>query len=207
MSPLLSLKILLLAFANLALGLESYTCVQWVGIGLSLTAAVLLSKAGRAVPLVGYAWLLFTCASYSTSDYFVRVQFPIFTPYLSFVHASIVITLLSYATGGVFGVLALPFSGKYPRRVWTHYALPFALAWLAAMMFLFSCFGLIGIVHGNIVQSTRGLISIGIGYLLARAGHVHIERSVDRRTMVRRLAAALLMLLAVALFSLGAAKA
>jgi hypothetical protein len=74
-------------------------------------------------------------------------------------------------------------------------------------MCLFACFGLIGVVHGNIVQSTRGLISIGIGYLLARAGHAHIEERVSRATMLRRVVAGVLMLLAVALFTLGARAA
>lgn len=203
-SPLLSLKILMLAVVSIALGIESYTPVQWAGIALSLTAAFLLARAGRAVPLRGYLWLVFTCASYATSDYYIGVQFPIFRQHLSFVRASVVITLLSYVTGGVFGVLALPFAGHFPRRVWTHYALPFALTWLGAMMCLFACFGLIGLVYGNIVQSTRGLVSIGIGYLLARAGHAHIEERVSRVTMLRRAAAGILMLLAVALFRLGA---
>lgn len=205
-SPLLSLKILMLAGLSLALGLERYTSVQWIGIALSLGAAFLLGKAGKAVPVRGYLWLLFTCASYAASDYFIRVQFPLFTPHMPFVRASVVITLLSYVVGGLFGLLALPFAGRFPRRVWTHYALPFALAWLGAMMFLFACFGLIGVVHGNIVQSTRGLISIGIGYAVARAGHAHIEVRVDRATMFRRALAGALMLLAVVLFSLGAAR-
>ncbi len=205
-SPLLSLKILMLALASLGLGIERYTAVQWTGIALSLAAAFLLGRAGTPMPLRSCLLLFFTCASYASSDFFIRAQFPIFTPRLSFVRSSVVITLLSYVVGGVFGVLALPFAGRFPRTVWTHYALPFAIAWLAAMMLLFACFGLIGVVHGNIVQSTRGLISIGIGYLLARAGHAHIERRVGRSTMLRRAAAGILMLLAVALFSLGTAK-
>ncbi len=203
-SPLLSLKILMLALASLVLGLERYAAVQWLGIALSVAAALLLSRAGRAMPLPAILWLLFTCASYATSDYYIREQFGLFIPPLSFVRASVVITLLSYATGGIFGLAALPFTGRFPIRVWTHYALPFALTWLGAMMCLFACFGLIGIVHGNIVQSTRGLISIGLGYLVARAGHAHIEERVGRSVLLRRAVAAILMMLAVALFSLGA---
>ncbi len=202
-APLLSLKILLLALLSLALGIERYTGTQWAGIALSLGAAFLLSRSGAPLPLAGAFWLLFTCAAYATSDYFIRAQFPIFAPHASFVRASITITLLSYVTGGLFGIAALPFAGRFPWKVWTHYALPFSLAWLGAMLCLFACFGLIGLVYGNIVQSTRGLMSIGIGYLLARAGFVHLEAKVSRGTMARRVAAALLMLLAVVLFSQG----
>ena len=202
-SPLLSLKILLLALDSLALGVERYAALQWLGIALSIAAALLLGKAGRPIPARGYALLLLTCALYGTSDYFIRVQFPIFTATLPFVRASIVITLLSYTVGGVFGLLALPFAGRLPLRAWTHFALPFAAAWLAGMLFLFACFGKIGVVHGNIVQSTRGLISIGIGYALARAGHARLEQRVDGATLLRRILAGVGMLLAVALFTLG----
>ncbi len=202
-APLLSLKILMLAVLSLVLGIERYSGTQWAGIALAVGAALLLGRAGTALPLRGVFWLLFACASYATSDYFIRVQFPIFSPHASFVRASITITLLSYVTGGLFGLAVLPFAGRFPWKVWTRYALPFSVAWLGAMLCLFACFGLIGLVYGNIVQSTRGLMSIGIGYLLARAGFVHIEARVSRGTTLRRLAAGLLMLLAVVLFSRG----
>lgn len=203
MSPLLGLKIPMLALAYLALGLDRYGALQWGGILLSVAAAFLLSRAGRSVPPQAWFWLLATCAAFSASDYYIAAQFRIFERSLSFTRASLVITALSYVTGGAFGVLVLPFAGRFPWSVWPRYALPFAAAWLGAMVLLFACFGTIGVVYGNIVQSTRGLISIGIGYLVARAGHAHLEQRVDRATMLRRVAAGILMLLAMALFRLG----
>jgi drug/metabolite transporter (DMT)-like permease len=202
-SPLLSLKILILALGSLAFGVESYSALQWTGIGLSVGAAFLLCRAGGRVPLKAIAGILLTCAFFAISDSYTKRLFDIFLPSLPFTHASILITLLFTAVGGVFGALALPFTGGFPRRMWSAYALPFGLTWLAAMLFLSACFGMIGIVHGNIAQSFRGLISIGIGYLVARAGLVEIEERVSRGTLLRRVAAALLMVLSVALFSAG----
>ena len=65
---------------------------------------------------------------------------------------------------------------------------------------LYICFGLIGVVFGNIVQSTRGLFSIVIGASLAHAGWHGLETQVDRRTLTRRLLAAALMTAAIALY-------
>lgn len=51
---------------------------------------------------------------------------------------------------------------------------------LAAMFFLFGCFGTIGVVYGNILQSLRGVISILVGFLIARMGFVSLEEKVGR---------------------------
>jgi len=79
-------------------------------------------------------------------------------------------------------------------------AVPFAVTWFAAMLFLFGCFARIDVVYGNIVQSTRGLMSIGLGALVAAAGFERLERRVDRGVLLRRLGAALLMTGAIVLF-------
>jgi hypothetical protein len=85
-------------------------------------------------------------------------------------------------------------------------ALPVALTWFAAMIFLFICFRLLGAVFGNIVQSMRGPFSILFGAALAARGHVHLESEVSRWTLARRLAAALLMCAAIALFAYERAR-
>jgi hypothetical protein len=79
-------------------------------------------------------------------------------------------------------------------------ALPFAGVWLLSMVFLFACFGMIGAVYGNILQSTRGIISIVFGAALARCGLHDLEQHVSRWTLLRRVAAACLICVAIWLF-------
>jgi hypothetical protein len=55
-------------------------------------------------------------------------------------------------------------------------------------------------VFGNIMQSTRGVMSVAIGAALAHLGWHELEQRVDRATLLRRLAAALLMTAAIALY-------
>jgi hypothetical protein len=58
----------------------------------------------------------------------------------------------------------------------------------------------VGVVFGNILQSTRGVMSVAIGAALAHLGWHDLEQRVDRSTLLRRLTAALLMTAAIALY-------
>jgi hypothetical protein len=73
-----------------------------------------------------------------------------------------------------------------------------------AICLLFACFGLIGVVYGNVVQSTRGIMAVGIGWIVAHIGHAHLESKVSRRVFRRRVAGAILMTAAVILYRLAA---
>jgi hypothetical protein len=97
-------------------------------------------------------------------------------------------------------VLFPPLAKKGTQRAWLG-ALPYAAFWFLAMVLLFECFLRIGVVFGNIVQSMRGLISIGLGVWVASMGWTHIESHMPRRVFWKRVIAALLMLGAVALYS------
>jgi hypothetical protein len=83
------------------------------------------------------------------------------------------------------------------------YALPYSFFWLSGIIFLFACFGTIGAVYGNIIQSTRGLMSILIGAIIGHLGRVAIEPKVSRRILATRVLAALLMTAAIWLYSMG----
>ena len=82
------------------------------------------------------------------------------------------------------------------------YSLPFAVSWLIGMFFLFSCFGVVGVVFGNILQSTRGLLSIILGVFVAYAGFEALEPKMTKKILIQRILAAVLMAGAVAMFLL-----
>ena len=82
-------------------------------------------------------------------------------------------------------------------------ALPFSALWLISQMTLLTCFGVIGPVFGNVIQSSRGLFSVLFGVLACRVGLQVMENSSTLSLWIRRALAALLMSGGIACFSFG----
>ena len=83
-------------------------------------------------------------------------------------------------------------------------ATPYALTWLLSMVFLYACFALVNVVLGNIVQSTRGLISILLAPIMARSDDWgHLEAAQSPHAVLRRALVAVVMTGAVALYVWG----
>lgn len=203
-SPLLGLKLPILAGISVLFLNAHYVPAQWLALGLCLVAALLLNWSGRPIALSSLGWILLACLGYCLSDLNIRALVGrLQAAGLPLARASLVGGFLSYTLCGAIAVALLPTVPWRERRLWG-YAVPFAAAWLGAMLLLFACFGVVGVVYGNIVQSTRGLLSILIGLLISAAGHVHLESRASPRVWLRRLAAAVLMVLSIALFSRAA---
>lgn len=203
-SPLLAIKVPLLALFYCLTGIEKYTAVQWVGILLVVLASWLLCKAGRRIPLRALGWLLVGCMGYSASDFCIKIVLDAFKPVCgSFLHYSLLTLFMIYAAGGAFGLMGMILSPRIPWRIWKEHVLPYSFFWFTAMMMLFMCFAMSGIVGGNIVQSTRGLISVVMGWILAKAGYNLLEETVSRAVFHRRILSAVLIILAMMLFNLG----
>jgi len=100
---------------------------------------------------------------------------------------------------GVAGLVALPWYGSRRFADWRA-AAPYAAIWLPSMFALFGSLALCGAVLGNLAIATRGLFSIVLGVVLARGGFHHLEQHVARGVLLRRLAAAILMMAAIGLF-------
>jgi len=201
-APLLGLKILVLAaIATLFLG-QVLLIHQWSAVVLCVVAALLLNSSGARLPVAALFWLAVACIGYSLSDINITRLVHSLAPLPRF-HASVVGVCLSYALCGLVALCLLPFSGIQRSASDWRYAFPFAFFWFTSMIVLFTCFGLVGPVYGNILQSTRGIISIVMGVMLARAGFLHLEEQVSRRLLMQRVAAACLMVTAIALFHWG----
>lgn len=207
-SPLLGLKILVLAAVTVLFLHGQLTPLQWTAVVMSVAAALLLNYSGRPVPWPALSAVLIACVLYSLSDLYIielvkaiRAPSPARPEGLGVFQASLVGVCLSYIACALMVLPLLPLCGRGAVRQWP-YAMPFALTWLAAMVFLYACFASIGVIFGNIVQSTRGLVTIVIGAGLARRGQVHLEQRISRGILLRRLAAATLMFAAIVLFFL-----
>lgn len=199
-SPLLAMKVIILAVLSAAFLRQNVEWLQWAAVLLSAAAAFVLNASGGSLPLKALAGIALTCLFYCISDLSIaELVIVIRANGVEPFRASLLATFFSYVLCGVVGLALLPWSGKGERADWK-WAAPFAAAWLVGMVCLFTCFGAVGVVYGNILQSTRGLFSILIGAKLAGMGLVHLERKHPRHVVLRRLGAAAMMCAAIALY-------
>jgi len=207
-APLLGLKIAMLAGIVSCAAAVPLDARQWSAVALSLVAAFMLQRGGGMRPsAVGFT--LAACVAFAVSDLFIvalidGLQEAATAAGMSLgrLEAGFLGMLVTYATCGLLAAVGLAGrSALRPtcRRDWVA-AGRYACMWLLGMAGLYTCFGAVGVVFGNILQSTRGIMSIAIGATLAHAGWHDLETRIDRRTLVRRLVAAGLMTAAIALY-------
>ena len=210
--PFLGLKIFILAaIVAFVLG-QPLSGRQWIGVGLSIAATAMLQGAAGGLPRQAFALVLATCLCFAVADLCIVRLIDTLAPALGGGAASgdrlrgaTLAMLLNYCLCGVASVVGLAVAratGSADDRSplpgdWRMAAL-YAVTWLAAMAGLYICFGFTGAVLGNVIQSTRGIMSVAVGAILAHLGWHELEQRVDRLTLLRRLAAAILMTAAIA---------
>lgn len=204
-SPLLALKVPMLAVAGVVATGRDCGAARWFAVALVAASAWLLAGAGRRIPAAAWAWLAAGCAAFCASDWFITASFDACRDSFggSVARYSMFSLCAIYVVGGVFSLAVLAFQGIPPASHWLRWAVPHALCWFPAMATLFACFALCGLVLGNIVQSSRGLVSVVLGWAVARAGGTVVEERVPPRVVARRVFAALLLVAAVALYAAG----
>ncbi len=215
LAPLLGLKIAIIALlATFVIG-QPLVGRQWLAVAISMAAVAMLHRAGhpsrKTASLSALGMVLAICASFAVSDLFIvglidAVQeSPVASPEIAAATAGRLRAggFAMAATYVLCGLIALPFVpwvGRSRSAGWMG-AMQYAAAWLASMAGLYICFGLVGPVFGNILQSTRGIMAVGLGALLASLGWHDLEQPVDRRTLVRRAIAAVMMTAAIAAYA------
>lgn len=202
-APLLALKIVILA------GLATFFrqgaplgVWQWAAVLLCVGGAFLLNRAGRALDGLSVGWLALALIGYCLSDLSIVELVKSLSP-LTSSRAAVVGAGLSYVLCGLAALAVMPFaSDSASRREWLH-AVPYAATWFIGMLFLFGCFAAVGVVFGNMLQSTRGVMSVAFGAMLARRGWIQLEEPVSRTMFWRRVGGAVLMTAAIAVFYHG----
>jgi len=200
-SPLLALKIVVLAmFTVLILG-DRLSPLQWSAVLVAVSAAFVLNYSGVQIAGRSILAAMLACVAFALSDLNI-VELVGRLGVLGKARAAMWGVSLGTVICGLVGLAAAPLLGKGAWRD-AGKAMPYAICWLAGVALIFACFAYVGALFGNILQSTRGLFSIVIGAQLARLGLVHLEGRTSRSVFVRRLAAATMMVLAIAMYLLG----
>lgn len=203
-SPLLGLKVAYIAVIAVVYRDEPLGAVQWVAVGLAVAAAFLLNRAGGKAGRLPWAAVVATlvcCLGYAWSDTFIKGASEVLLGVhpIGPVRTGLFLFAVSYVGLGVVAACVLPWLAGGVGRGWRS-AAPYAAAWLLSMAAFFVCLAVLDLTLANILQSTRGIWSVGLGALLAHRGLVHLEARAGRAVWLRRGAAAGLMTLAVALF-------
>ena len=197
-SPLLGLKVFILAIIGFIFLHQSLSLTKWIAVILSSYSAFLLSSSGKKLNLSSIALIILACFSFCISDLSIKALVDNFK-YLGVLHGAVLSSAFCYILCGFCGTMFLFFTQNTSKEAWLD-SIPFAFFWFIAMIFLFSCFAVIGVVFGNIIQSTRGIISIVLGYVIANFGFELLETKITKKVFIQRILAALLMTASIALF-------
>lgn len=202
-TPLMALKILILAFGSVVLLHKHLSPLQWGSVVICFGAALVLNFSGKAIPLRALVGILVVCGVYALADISATVLIQRLEA-LNVARPALLATCLTYVGSGVVGLLLGIQVGKNlgQIRFWTS-ALYFSMPFFLADICIFTTFGLVGPVFGNILLSTRGIISILLAKVVARKNLAYLEPPVTTIVTIRRLLAASLFTLAIALYVLG----
>ena len=83
------------------------------------------------------------------------------------------------------------------------YGSPYGVLYFSSQVALFVSFGAIGPVFANVIQSSRGIISVIIGIVLGRMGFAALDAKGDRRLWVRRMICAVIMTSAIIIYAIS----
>lgn len=210
LTPFLGLKVFMLAVIVAVVLGRPLTATQWTAVALSVAATALLQGTAGGLPRHALVRILVVCLCFALADLFiVQLIDALDTSTASTsrrLMAAVLGMLLTYVVCGLACTGALLTGRFHPplglsRAAWRA-AGGYASTWLVAMAALYVCFALVGAVFGNVVQSTRGIMSVVIGAFLAHLGWHELEQRVDRATLARRVGAATLMTAAIAVYVL-----
>ena len=201
LASLLGLKIVVLSLIWILFVHQWLNFLQIIGVILSVSAAFAMNwSGGRKFELKSLIPLAVTLVCYSLTD-ISETTMVLLCDQGNIVRAGISVTLLCYT---VLGICSLPLLVKTGWNIKMQcHALPFSLLWLGSQMTLLICFGMIGPVFGNVIQSSRGLFSVIFGVVVCRLGFDVMEKSASGKLWLRRVLAALLMIGGIACFSFG----
>ena len=208
----LGLKIAVLALLTTVWPLngETVNVRQWGAIVVTIAAVGLLNTSGgKRMERAGFiAIMVFICIASLCDREQVFIMNIFQRKYgVGMLRSGLLTLALGYVS---FGIIALGYvlrnslAGEAPRvtLIKLRDSSPFAFFWFTAMIAIYFCYGELGPVFGNVVQSTRAVISVSVGFLAFRGLGLGVEVQVPISMWLRRLIAASMMTAGIVLYSI-----
>ena len=197
-SSLIGLKLIALAVVSTLLG-NTLSGLQWLAVLLCTVAAVGMNFSGGRLSLRAVFWLVMAAFGYALCDMCIT-KMMLLMPGKSMLFNAVGVMGCCFT---LLGAAVLPALIKYPlRRNELKDSVLYSLVYLGSMLFLYTCFGLIGVVFGSIIQAGRGIVSIILGMVLLHFGLEKNEPQVAGKIWIRRSIMAVFMLSAMILYTL-----
>jgi drug/metabolite transporter (DMT)-like permease len=164
---------------------------------------LLLNFSGGHLPVKGLLCVVITCCAYALADISVTLLIHRLEA-LGISHPALLAVCLTYGASGIVGAFLAIKAGHdlLLMRPWK-FALCFSVPYFFADICLFTTFQLVGPVFANILLSTRGITSILLAKIVARKNLHYLEQPVTTTVTIRRLLAAGLFTIAIALYVIG----
>lgn len=185
-SPLLSLKIPLLALMAFVLESQHFSALQLLSIVLIMALGCFSSAlSGRVRPGPLFC-VLICCSCYAYSNF----QLAAFMQHLgqecgvnSRYEQILISTTCEFVCCLLPALLLCCWRALklQPRHVWQ--AKWTGSAWLLSMFGIISCFNFTGVVEGNVVQSLRGVIGVLIAYIFYRS-YIHDPGTFNKKLFI-----------------------
>lgn len=199
-ASLMGLKVIMVMLLSMVFLGSRFVYFQYVAIVICALSAMLMNWSRGKLDWGGMGFLLVALIGYAVSDLGVQLIVngvsegdPIRGGLSGFSSC--------YGICGIIGLLLM----KPCRITWKMIqgAVPQALCWIVSMWGLYICFGLLGASFGNIIQASRGVISLVMGIILSHLAIQGLEAKQSCLVWIRKTVAALLMFGAIVLYALS----
>lgn len=201
-TPFLGLKVMFVAILFITIFGKELNQLQWISVCLSVIAALCLLKTGDKIPWISLLLIILSCFGLSCAE-IAYTELIIRLGGESRVQTTILAGCLVYCVCSLCSVVLYKDLIKSSVKDWVDsYAYTMSY-YLSAFLFL-AAISTVGVLFMTILQSSRCVIAIGLGALLAWKGWVDLEKRVEWQERVRQLAAASLMMLSIGLYCYAA---
>lgn len=204
LSSLLGLKIIVLTVIFMITARLFPNIWKWLAIFIAAAAAVMINWQGNGkINFKGGIFLTCTLICYSFSDICETglIACMVDSGYSPF-RGALFTTSAAYIA---LGCTSLPALIKVKiTRIQLAAALPYSLLWILSQVFLMVCFAKVAPVFGNVILASRGLFSVVLGGLLMLYTGSKLDADISPRQWLRRGIAAIMMILAIAIYSWAA---
>ena len=199
-ASLMGLKVLIVVLLAIVLLHEKFTLLQYTAMLGTVAAGVLINYSQGKLQWQGMGYLAVTLVGYAFSDLGIQLVVgeigsggPITKGFSGFV--------TNYGPVGLAALLCLK-PLKIDRKKFAT-ALPQGICWIMSMLGLYVSFGLLGAAFGNVLQASRGIISLILGIIISYfAVNNPDEEKQSAVVWLRKAAAALLMFGAITLYAM-----
>ena len=199
LTTLLGLKIIFLVLLNLVFFQQILAGEHIIAVILCTASAFVMNRSGCRMDLKTLAALMLCCLFLAASD-IMDMLLVNEMPFSSVISSGIAATALCYFALSLVILPSLAFISVDRKKF--RAALPYSLAWLISMITLFICFGAVGTVFANIIQSCRALVQVILGTVVAWMGYAALEGRVSGGQWLGRGVAACMVMTAVSIYTI-----